>query len=93
MLYILKIVIVYLISFHNMDIKIFDGAKDDIFKLLIENFIDNKDLELSKYIGSIRDGLKAKAILLDNSINTITLQYKSAITKDKKDLILKNLHL
>jgi hypothetical protein len=77
------------INFDN--IKIFDGAKDDIFKLIIDNFIDNKDLELSKYIGSIRDGLKAKAILLDNNINTITLQYKSAITKDKKDLILKNL--
>ena len=73
------------------EIKIFDGAKDKIFELLIKNYIDNKDLEVSKYIGSIRDSLKAKAILIDNNSTTITLQYKAAINVNKKKIILENL--
>ena len=72
-------------------IKLFDGAKDEIFKALIKNYIDNKELEISKYIGSIRDGLKAKAILIDNNLTTITLQYKAAINVNKKKIILDNL--
>ena len=46
---------------------------------------------LNKYIGSIRDGLKAKAVVLKNDENTISLQFKSAITNEKKEIILKNL--
>jgi len=73
------------------DIKIFDGSKDEIFKSFIENYIDNKELEISKYIGSIRDGVKAKAILIDNNSKTITLQYKAGITANKKKIILDNI--
>ncbi len=73
------------------DIKQFDAAKDEIFKLFIENYIDNKELNLSNYIGSIRDGLKAKAVLVDNNNETITLKYKAGINVNKKKIILNNL--
>ena len=73
-------------------ISIYDGVKDQEFQRLIEHYIDNKELEINKYIGSIRDGLKAKAILLDNNSDTITLQYKAGINKDKKQIILANLN-
>tara|TARA_B100001063_G_scaffold55641_1_gene49582 strand:+ start:816 stop:4814 length:3999 start_codon:yes stop_codon:yes gene_type:complete len=73
------------------EIKVFDGTKDEIFKLLINNYIDNKDLNISNYIGSIRDGLKAKAMLIDSNSTTITLQYKAAINVSKKNIILENL--
>jgi Zn-finger nucleic acid-binding protein len=72
-------------------IGVFDGQKDEEFKKLLENYIDNKGLTLNKYIGSIRDGLKAKATLFNNNSKTITLQYKAAINSDKKQIILKNL--
>jgi Zn-finger nucleic acid-binding protein len=69
----------------------FDAGKDDIFKKILENYIENKDLVLNKYIGSIRDGLKGKASLINSNKNTILLQYKAAINKDKKQIILNNL--
>ena len=72
-------------------INFYDGAKDEKFAFFIKEFIDNKDLILSKYIGSIRDGIKAKAAILDNNNDNITLSFKSATTKDKKEIILKNL--
>ncbi len=72
-------------------IESFDGAKDKIFKQFLENYIENKELPINKYLGSIRDGLKGKATLIDNSKETITLQYKAAITSDKKQIILNNL--
>jgi hypothetical protein len=73
-------------------IKLFDGAKDKIFKLLIENYINNKDLKLSQYIGSIRDSINAKATLIENSTHFLTLKYTASITKDKKEIILKNIN-
>ncbi|BFU78813.1 hypothetical protein ALC152_20280 [Arcobacter sp. 15-2] len=73
------------------DITIFDGAKDEVFKSFLENYIENKDLKLNSFLGSIRDGLKAKATLIDNNAKTITLQYKAGITKDKKQIILNNI--
>jgi len=76
------------IDFDFNKIKAFDGAKDDYFKEFIQNFINSQ--KLKPYIGSIRDNLKGKATLLDNSDNAIVLQYKADITKDKKELILKN---
>jgi hypothetical protein len=82
-------------SFVNFDfneIGLFDGAKDNIFKLFLEDYIENKDFILNKYIGSIRDGLKAKAIVLDNNSQFITLQYKAGINKDKKQIIVDNLN-
>ncbi len=81
-------------NFKDIDfntIKSFDGGKDDVFKQLIEKYIDNKELEISKYIGSIRDGIKAKAILLDNNSNTMTIQYNARITANKKKIILDNI--
>jgi Zn-finger nucleic acid-binding protein len=81
-------------SFEDIDfssIKLFDGSKDEIFKLFLQKYIEDKISILNKYIGSIRDGLKGKAILLDNNSQTITLQYKAAITADKKKLIIENL--
>lgn len=81
-------------SIKNIDfsnILLFDGVKDKEFKKLLENYIENKELVLNKYIGSIRDGLKAKATLLDNKKDTITLQYKAGINSDKKQIILDNL--
>ncbi len=81
-------------SFVDVDISsvgVFDGAKDKVFESFIANYIDNKDLELSKYIGSIRDGINAKATIVDNNNQTITLKYKASINKDKKQIILDNL--
>jgi len=81
-------------SFENIDfssILTFDASKDEAFKSFIENYIENKEFILNRYIGSIRDGLKAKAIVLDNNSKTITLQYKAGINKDKKQIILENL--
>jgi hypothetical protein len=81
-------------SFEDIDfssIKLFDGAKDQIFNLFLDKYVENKISVLNRYIGSIRDGLKGKAILLDNNSQTITLQYKAAITSDKKKLIIENL--
>ena len=81
-------------SFSDIDfssIEFFDGAKDELFKKLLENYIENKELNINKYLGSIRDGLKGKASLLDNNIKTITLQYKAAITSNKKEIILNNI--
>jgi hypothetical protein len=46
---------------------------------------------LSKYIGSIRDGLKGKANILDDNSKSITLQYKAGINREKKEIILENL--
>ncbi len=77
-------------DFNFGKISLYDGAKDETFKYFISNYIDNKNLELSKYLGSIRDGIKGKAILLDINSKTITLQYKAAITNYKKQLILLN---
>jgi|GEM_PF-858200 len=77
------------IEFSN--ILAFDGVKDKVFKLLLENYIENKESLLNKYIGSIRDGLKGKAILLDNNSHTIILQYKAGINNDKKQIILDNI--
>ena len=75
------------------EIKIFDGSKEEgkIFRDFIKNYIDNKELPLYKYIGSIRDGEKAKATLLNQTQDEITLKYKAAITKYKKEIILENL--
>jgi len=56
--------------------------------MFIEEYIENKELALSSYI---RDGMKAKAILIDNSSSIITLQYKAGITASKKKIILDNL--
>jgi Zn-finger nucleic acid-binding protein len=81
-------------SFINFDfnnIVLFDGAKDDMFQLFLKDYIENKDLVLNRYIGSIRDGLKGKSIVLDNNSQFITLQYKAGINKDKKQIILDNL--
>lgn len=72
-------------------IKQFDGAKDEEFKKFLQNYIQNKDLILYKYIGSIRDGLKGKATLLDSNKETITLQYKAETSKNKENLILKSI--
>ncbi|UTJ05939.1 hypothetical protein [Arcobacter roscoffensis] len=81
-------------SFVDIDftkITVFDGDKDEVFKSFLENYLENKDLKLNSFLGSIRDGLKAKATLIDNNSKTITLQYKAAITKDKKQIILNNI--
>lgn len=81
-------------SFKDIDfteITIFDGAKDEVFKSFLEKYIENKDLKINSFLGSIRDGLKAKATLIDNNTKTITLQYKAGITKDKKQIILNNI--
>lgn len=76
----------------NFDtIKLYDGTKDDEFKKFLEEYIENKEIILSKYIGSIRDGLKGKMIVLDNNSDTITLQYKAGINQEKKKIILDNL--
>lgn len=77
------------VEFSN--IETFDGAKDEIFKYFLENYIENKELELNKYLGSIRDGLKGKATLQNNTNETLTIEYKAAITSDKKRLILNNI--
>lgn len=68
----------------------YDGAKDEEFKKLITLYIDNKEHIVNSYIGSIRDGEKAKAVLIELNSKVVTLQYKAAITKAKKELILQN---
>jgi len=83
----------YKIPFIGLDnIKLFDGAKDQQFRLFLEYFIENKNSSLSRYIGSIRDGLKGKATILDNNTQSITLQYKAGINSAKKQIIIDNLN-
>jgi len=79
------------IDFNFDKIKIYDGAKDEQFKNLIEEYI-NSD-KLKPYIGSIRNNQKGKALLLKSNENIIRLQYKADINKEKKELILKNLNI
>ena len=76
------------INFNFDDIKYFDGSKDEKFKEFIENYINSE--KLKPYIGSIRNNLKGKAILIDNNAKYIKLKYKADTTTSKKDLILKN---
>ncbi|MEA2099886.1 MAG: hypothetical protein U9P72_07140 [Campylobacterota bacterium] len=81
-------------GFEDIDfdtIKQYDGAKDNFFKAFIENYIDNKELEIYNYIGSIRDGLKAKATVINNTKDSITLKYKAGLNVRKKEIILENL--
>ncbi len=82
-------------SFKDIDfnkIEQYDTAKDTIFKKLIEDYIENKDLKLFEYIGSIRkDGGKANAIVVNKKEDTITLEYKAGLNKHKKEKILQNL--
>jgi hypothetical protein len=81
----------------NVPIKIFDqidkydGDKDKAFAQFIRQYIDNKQHAINRYVGSIRDGQKAKAIVLNESQSHITLQYRAAITTDKKEIILQNI--
>lgn len=72
-------------------IKEFNGSKDKEFKNFLQNYIQNKNSEVFEYIGSIRDALEGKAILLNNSKDTITLQYKADTNSSKKNIILNNL--
>jgi hypothetical protein len=70
----------------------YDANKDEEFRKLIEEYIDNKEHPIYNYIGSIRDGIKGKAILLDDNTAYVVLEYKAAINKAKKEIILKNLN-
>ena len=72
-------------------IKEFNGEKDKEFEKFLQNYIQNRESVLYKYIGSIRDGLKGKATLLDKNKDTITLQYKADTNSFKKEIILNNL--
>jgi len=82
-------------SYFDIDfesITTFDGAKDEIFKNFLQEYIQNQEHPLYRYIGSIRDALKGKAKVLDNTQATMTLQYKADINSAKKELILENLN-
>jgi len=72
-------------------IKQFNGAQDDEFRSFLQKYIQNKESILYSYLGSIRDTLNGKALLLDNSQHTITLQYKADINSYKKEIILNNI--
>jgi len=72
-------------------IKQFNGAQDDEFRSFLQKYIQNKESILYPYLGSIRDTLNGKALLLDNSQHTITLQYKADINSYKKEIILNNI--
>jgi len=81
-------------SFKDIDfdnIAYFDGNKDEAFKHFLVNFIENKEHELNPYLGSIRDGLKAKAQVLENTQDEIYLQYTVGINNKYKEIILKNI--
>ena len=69
----------------------FNGAQDDEFRSFLQKYIQNKESILYPYLGSIRDTLNGKAVLLDNSQHTITLQYKADINSYKKEIILNNI--
>jgi hypothetical protein len=72
-------------------INAYDGEKDSMFEKLIKSCIDNDEHPINKYVGSIRNGLKAKATVIGKNQSTIALQYKAAMTNDKKEIILKNI--
>ncbi len=81
-------------SFENIDfdkIAYFDGNKDEIFKHFLLTCVENKEHELNPYLGSIRDGLKAKAQVLENTQDEIYLQYTVGINNKYKEIILKNI--
>ena len=70
-------------------IESFDGSKDDEFRKLIKNYINNKEMPLNDYIGSIRDALNGKATVLQFGEDEVAMEYKADITAPKKALILK----
>ena len=72
-------------------IKQFNGSEDDEFRSFLQKYIQNKESKLYPYLGSIRDTLNGKALLLDNGQHTITLQYKADINSYKKEIILNNI--
>jgi hypothetical protein len=65
--------------------------KDKKFREFLEKYIQNKELKLFEYIGSIRDSLNGSAVVLENSNDIIKLRYRSEISSRKKEIILKNL--
>ena len=71
-------------------IREFNG-KDEIFREFLEKYIQNKNLKLFNYIGSIRDSLKGKAEVLKNDDDTIKLKYTAEGIGAKKEIALKNI--
>jgi len=68
----------------------FNGKKDEKFREFLEKYIENRELKLFKYIGSIRDSLNGSAVVLENSDDIIRLQYRAELNSSKKEIILKN---